>query len=430
MKRFDYRRAGGFAAAALLGASLAGNAWQHTQGKALANALVIQRQREMAEVADAMSAIEVNLGKLLIAAGAAQSVSLLSQTALLARDVESGIARLPIGAQTAGDAMKFAGQMGEYAMTLAAQVSSGSMLTSEDERQIGDLLDACRELSGYISGRGADMYALPLGEADMLLVKEGESPEIPYPSLIYDGPFSDGRISAAPKGLTGERVTREQAREIAARAAGTTTERVLDAADSGGAFEAFGFKARTDRGEIDVQITGQGGHVLWMVPEQAAFSAVRREAECLSAARMWLADMGFGPMETCFTQAYDGMFVVNFAAVQDGVLLYPDQVKVQVSMESGTVVGAECAQYLSAHEYRRALDPALSLEEAKDMVSSKLDIHDIRLCVIPDDGGETLCWEFAGEANGAVYRVYIDAANGEAAEILQVMQAPQGEMAM
>ena len=428
--RFDHRRAAGFALAAVLGASLAGNAWQHTQGKALASALHAQRQREMADIADAMSGIEVNLSKLLVAAGAAQSVSLLSETALLAQHVESGLSRLPLHLDTAADAMKFAGQMGQYAMTLAAQVSAGSMLSGEDKRQITALLDACRALSEYLSGRGQEMYTLSLNEADMLLAEEGEEPGIPYPSLIYDGPFSDGRISAAPKGLTGERVTREQARAVAARAAGTTADRVSDAADSGGAFEAFGFRAQTGHGEIDVQITGQGGHVLWMMPEEAAFSAIKEESACLDAAQVWLADMGFGLMEPCFTQAYDGMFVVNFAAVQDGVLLYPDQVKVQVSMETGTVVGAECTQYLSHHTHRESLEPLILLDEAQDMVSDKLHIRDVRLCLIPDGEGETLCWEFVGEAQGAQYRVYIDGITGEAAEILRVMDTPQGEMAM
>ena len=45
-----------------------------------------------------------------------------------------------------------------------------------------------------------------------------------------------------------------------------------DAADSGGPFEAFGFTAQTDAGALSVQVTGVGAHLLWMMPEQAAYA--------------------------------------------------------------------------------------------------------------------------------------------------------------
>ena len=69
--------------------------------------MAMQQQREMADVIAAMADIEVNLSKLLIASGARQSVSLLGETALLAQHVESGLSRMAVSEQTAGDAMKF-----------------------------------------------------------------------------------------------------------------------------------------------------------------------------------------------------------------------------------------------------------------------------------------------------------------------------------
>ncbi len=429
MKTIDRRSAAGVLAGVLLGASLLGNAVLLTRARALETAMQMQRQREMTDIADAMSDIEINLQKLLIATGARQSAALLSETALLAKHVETGLARLPLDIDAAAGAMKFAGQMGQYALTLAGQVSGGGMITGEDERQIGGMLEACQALSGYLTQNGEQMYSASADVAS--LIPGGEDTAIAYPSLIYDGPFSDGLSGGAPKGLTGERITREQARLVAARAAGTTADRVTDAADSGGAFESFGFAAQTAQGSVNVQITGQGGHVLWMMPERAEFRAEKDEATCLQAARVWLADVGFGEMEPCFVQAYDGMVVANFAAVQDGVLIYPDQVKVQVSMESGTVVGAECTQYLRNHAPRSGLMPDVSMEEAEQMVSGKLDIRSIRLSLIPTDGGgERLCWGVEGEHQGAAYFVFIDAKTGETADILRVVHTQQGEMAV
>ena len=291
--------------ALLLCLSIGVNAVQSPKVNRLKTRLSMERQRELTDVVRAMADIEINLQKLLIASGASQSAQMLGETALLAQHVESGIARLPMSEQTAVDAMKFAGQMGDYVMTLARQVSGGGMISSADETQIEGLLEACQGLNAHLSDIGDTLY-----EEDGRQQEAGSWPDtqllegsgVAYPSLIYDGPFSDGRTDGMPKGLTGDRITREQARQLAARYAGTSVERVTDAADSGGKFEAFGFLAQADEGALSVQVTGQGGHLLWMMPENAAFEARLSQEDCLEAAMDYLAEMGFGEMERCFVQ--------------------------------------------------------------------------------------------------------------------------------
>lgn len=384
-----------------------------------------QNQREVADVVAAMADIEVNLAKLLLASGAPQSISLLGETAILAQHVESGLARLPIGAETTSEAMKFAGQIGQYSLTLAEEISGGRVLTGDDEQQLAGMMAACRALGEQIAGEKLDFRNTKKIAADSW----GES-VIPYPSLIFDGPFSDGRTEGVPKGLSGERVTREQARQQAARFAGVEPEQVRDAADSGGAMEAFGFTADTRNGRLSVQVTGQGGHLLWMMPEQAMFAKTLEVEECLSRAKAYLADVGFGEMEPCFVQQYNGMVVANFAAMQEGVLLYPDQIKVQVSRDTGDVVGAECSMYMMNHTTRKDLTPRVKEEEAQQMLSDRLIVESVRLCIIPQESGEQLCWGFEGTFGGAKYWMFIDARTGEAAEILRVVETPDGETAV
>lgn len=433
MERIRRARLWPAALGALLALSLAANAAQAARSRTLLAAQTAQRQRELADVAAAMADIEINLEKLLIASGAQQSAKLLGETALLAQHVETGLSRLPLGEDAAASAMKFAGQMERYGMALIAQVCGGRMLTAEDERQIEELLLACRALGGRLSELGEAAYAPP-SRADGAGAQDGGlelgDSDIPYPSLIYDGPFSDGRSDGETKGLTGERFTRQMAREAAARYAGVDVSQVRDAADSGGRFEAFGFTAQTPDGPVSVQVTGQGGHLLWMMPERAEFEAALTREACLTRAKQWLSDVGFGEMEACFSQEYGGMTVANFAAVQDGVLLYPDQVKVQVSMRTGAVVGAECTQYLSHHERRELGEPAVALSQAREMLSTKLNVLSSRLCVIPEDDGERLCWGFEGELSGARYWVYVDALTGKSAQILRVIDTPDGEAAV
>ena len=419
--------------------SLAANAYLSAANRRVSAQLGAQRQQALADVVSAMADIEVNLQKLMIASGAPQSVSLLGETALLARHVETGLSQLPMRYEGASDAMKFVGQVGQYALALAVRLSDGSMLSNEDERQLAGMLGACQALNAHLVSVGERIYTEPVeavsaidGDGAMSWAEEaiaGES-AIEYPSLIFDGPFSDARAQGQPKGLTGERVTREMAREAAARYAGVDVSRVRDAADSGGQFEAFGFTAQTDAGALSVQITGMGAHLLWMMPEQAAYMERLSEEECLRCAQEYLIQTGFGEMEPCFVQRYDGMVVANFAAVQDGVLLYPDQVKLQVSMESGAVVGAECMQFLMNHTQRVGLVPTVSEQEAREALSVRLTVLSSRLCVIPDGDRERLCWGFEGSYAGTVYWAFVDANTGEAAQILQVADTQDGELAL
>lgn len=419
--------------------SLAANAYLSAANRRVSAQLGAQRQQALADVVSAMADIEVNLKKLMIASGASQSVSLLGETALLARHVETGLSQLPMRYEGASDAMKFVGQVGQYALALAVRMSDGSMLNNEDERQLAGMLGACQALNAHLVSVGERIYTEPVeavsaidGDGAMSWAEEaiaGES-AIEYPSLIFDGPFSDARAQGQPKGLTGERVTRETAREAAARYAGVDVSRVRDAADSGGQFEAFGFTAQTDAGALSVQITGMGAHLLWMMPEQAAYTERLSEEECLRRAQEYLMQTGFGEMEPCFVQRYDGMVVANFAAVQDGVLLYPDQVKLQVSMESGAVVGAECMQFLMNHTQRVGIVPSVSEQEARNALSVRLTVLSSRLCVIPDGDRERLCWGFEGSYAGTVYWAFVDANTGEAAQILQVADTQDGELAL
>lgn len=422
--------------AVLLCLSVGCNAVQSAKIVSLRTCLLMERQRGLADVARAMADIEINLQKLLIASGASQSAQLLGETALLAQHVQTNISRLPMSMETAADAMKFAGQMGDYVMTLAKQVSDGSMLSSADEAQIESLLAACQGLNRHLTAMNETLYS---DTADNTAAGQGDPwPDaaqldgsgVDYPSLIYDGPFSDGRTDKTPLGLTGERITREQAREAAARYAGTTVDHIRDAADSGGRLEAFGFLAETPEGNVSVQVTGQGGHLLWMMPEMAAFEIKRTQEECLSAAESYLVQMGFGDMERCFVQEYDGMIVANFAALQDGVLLYPDQVKLQISMETGRVVGAECSQYWMNHHPREALRPQIPVEQAQLMLSDRLTVEQARLCVIPVNEQEALCWEFRGVFSGETFYTYIDAHTGKAQEILRIARTQIGDMAI
>jgi germination protein YpeB len=132
-------------------------------------------------------------------------------------------------------------------------------------------------------------------------------------------------------------------------------------------------------------------------------------------------------MEVNYWRRLDGILTVNYAATQNGVLLYPDLIKLQLSMKDGLVVGIEAVNYLNNHKTRTIPEPAIPEADARSRVNPALTIERVRRCIIPLDEGEVQCWEITAALNDDErYLVYVDAQTGVEKTILRIMQDDNG----
>lgn len=410
-----------------------------------AQALEDAYAQRVLETQEHLQAIGLKLGKAPVAADARTQVELLAGISRQADSVVSGLSALPLSHIAMSDTLKFCNQLSEYAMVLALSVAAGQPLTEQETAELVSLESQCALLTGQFATARETMVAesLRLTAQPGVFYAEAQAARRPleqvadpdngmdYPSMIYDGAFSDARHYGSPKALGEGRIDQRQAMEAARAFVGEERVRSVEAApDSGGALASYGVKLTLNDGVVlNAEVTRQGGKMLWMVPEHAAFEPGWTLEECAEAARDFLLDRGYGEMEANHYQVYDGLAVINFVAVQDGVLLYPDLVKVQVRMDTGEVVGLEANNYLMNHTERTGLSPALSGEQALEKASSRLEAGQARLCVIPYREGERLCYEVPGRYEGREYRVYIDAITGEEAEVLMMVDSVGGRMA-
>lgn len=410
-----------------------------------AQALEDAYAQRVLETQEHLQAIGLKLGKAPVAADARTQVELLAGISRQADSVVSGLSALPLSHIAMSDTLKFCNQLSEYAMVLALSVAAGQPLTEQETAELVSLESQCALLTGQFATARETMVAesLRLTARPGVFYAEAQAARRPleqvadpdngmdYPSMIYDGAFSDARHYGSPKALGEGRIDQRQAMEAARAFVGEERVRSVEAApDSGGALASYGVKLTLNDGVVlNAEVTRQGGKMLWMVPEHAAFEPGWTLEECAEAAWDFLLDRGYGEMEANHYQVYDGLAVINFVAVQDGVLLYPDLVKVQVRMDTGEVVGLEANNYLMNHTERTGLSPALSGEQALEKASSRLEAGQARLCVIPYREGERLCYEVPGRYEGREYRVYIDAITGEEAEVLMMVDSVGGRMA-
>lgn len=388
-------------------------------------------QKALFESAELLDGARVNTQKVLISGDASRQQALLSDIARQTTGATDDLAVLPPGDEHLAASIKFVNQVSDYARVLEEKLAQGDPLTTADERNLSSvsqgLGDLTRMLGAALSGLEDGTLVIEpndpaLEKAGLSLPVDGENPEAPYPSLLYDGPFSDATgVDGAP--LTGTPV--DQATAQAALVKFLGEERVQSAQFTGqsnmlgGVYE---FTLETDTGTLTGGVTQAGGRVLYLLPDTVAGETNVSLAECVDLASQFLQSRGFGDMIVSYWQSEQNLVTCNFAAVQEDVILYPDLVKVQVSMGSGLVVGVETGAYLQNHRERNLPAPSLSEETVLASLNPALGVEGIRLALIPTDGGERFCYEIAAtQKDGTGYLLYVDAVSGDEVNILQIV---------
>ena len=394
-------------------------------------------QKAFYETCELTEGMAVNFRKLLVAGEVGQMQALLNETALQTQGALTNLALLPLGQETVAATIKFINQAGDFSAALSRKLGSGGMITEADHATLAELSETASGFSAGMSrllGRYERGEAVFEGEADPAGGAESfvplTNPAAEYPVLLYDGPFSDGRAGDAFKALMGlSELTEPQARQALLAWLGGDAQATFTG-ESAIPVACYEYAVTAGRHKLTAGVTRAGGEVLYLLSDGATDGEKLSRDEAVAAARAFLTSRGYGEMEMSYASAFDGILTVNFAAVQDGVILYPDLVKVQVDLSDGAVVGIEAANYLMNHVRRALPPPALSEADALDRLGDALTPVSARLCVIPEGEGEYLCYEVTATAGEAMFLAYIDAQTGAERELMQVIRDENGALVM
>ena len=387
---------------------------------------------ETCELTEAMS---VNLRKLLVAGEAGQMQHLLGEITRQAQGASGNLAMLPLGEDAVGATLKFINQAGDFADALSVRLASGGAIGSGDYETISMLSE---NAAAFSVGMASLLDKLEKGEAtlDGSRAAGTESlypltnPAAEYPTLLYDGPFSDGATGGEYKFLKDKPdVTAEQARQNLAAYLSNVTE-ITYTGESSIPAACYEFSVTANGYSLSAGVTRQGGQVLYILSNADVTEVNYTAEQLLDTARAFLISRGYGPMEMSYYSRYDGILTVNYAAVQNEVVLYPDLIKVQLSMKDGTVIGVETGNYLMNHVPRTIELPQITEEDALARLAPQLTAMTTRLAVIPVNDSEALCYEIRATDGTDTFLVYIDAMTGTERELMQVVSDESGSLVM
>ena len=153
--------------------------------------------------------------------------------------------------------------------------------------------------------------------------------------------------------------------------------------------------------------------------------------EADSKGKEYLEKRGYTNMKETYYLKQEGIMTINYAYIQDGVVMYPDLIKVKVALDNGDILGIETTGYLNNHTIRNISNVKITKEEAKKTLNSQLNIESEGMAVIPTEWQtEILCYEFKGKVDDTEFLVYINAENGREEDILVIKDTPNGILTM
>ena len=406
----------------------------------LSRQLNADAERSLSTLEACMSSINTNLTKGLYA----NTTPMLSSMAIsLTRDAASAknsLSALPLSDTQLDNMLKFLSQVGAFVSTLDRKLSLGEPITSEERNQLKQLIDVSQKLLSELDTitQGVEDGSVSFKQAGSTLQKsadqsvqidsafgDAEQTITDYPTLIYDGPFSDHILQKESVYLADKpEVTRDEAQEKAAKILKmdkTDLEFVAEEADTTAAY-CF----RHD--DTVIAVTKKGGSLLYMLSSSFVGESTMGYEDARKYAAEFLVQNGFFDMKESYYSISDGICTVNYAYKDGEYICYPDLIKISVSLEDGKILSADCRGYLMNHKARRIPAPTLPAAEAQKNISPLLTVTDTRLAVIPTDGGaEKYTYEFhCKNESGTEFLVYIDTETGFEDDILILLYADDG----
>ena len=403
------------------------------------------------ELVDYVQNVETYLAKSLISSSAEHGAETLTHVWREANLAQAYLSRLPIDSVELEKTAKFLNQVSDYSYSLSRKNINDEELTEEDLNNLEELHGYSVELENTLNQLSADInegrikwdeltkkgtvaFAQEVSNISKSSFSNIEENFHEYSGLIYDGAFSEHMTSGTKKGLTGDNIDEEKAKQIAIDFIGQ--DRVQEISSNGKSENTdiitydFSVKVNNENEEnMNISITEKGGHVLLMNYNRNV------EAETISQDRAnelginFLKSKGIENMKETYFLKQDGIITINYAYTQNDVVIYPDLIKLKIALDNGEIMGIETKGYLNSHEERNIEEVKVSKETAKENLNKNLEIKSENLAIIPTEWKtEVLCWEFKGTVDDTDFLVYINAETGKEEDILVIVDTPNGTL--
>ena len=403
------------------------------------------------ELVDYVDSVEVYLAKSLVSNSPEHGAETLTYVWREANLAQSYLARLPINSTELENTAKFLNQVSDYCYALSRKNINNQELTQEDLDNLKelhnysvDLKNTLNQLSedlnsgriswGELTKKGSPVFAQEVSNISKDSFSNLEENFHEYAGLIYDGAFSEHMTNPERKGLTGEEINEDIAKQKVEEFLGK--EAIKEIKSNGltqnANIESFDFSVEKNDGNTAwISISQRGGHIVMANSTRDVGAEVLTQEQANEVGQKFLESRGIRSMKPTYYLKQNGIVTINYAYYQDNVTVYPDLIKLKVALDNGEILGMETTGYLNSHTQRTFATPKVSQDEAREKINKNLDITSEGLAMIPTEyQTEILCWEFKGKVEDREFLVYINVETGKEEDVLVILETPNGTLTM
>lgn len=392
--------------------------------------------------------VEVDLAKLLVTSTPKMSAVTLADIWKQANLAKECLEQIPVGQNSMANASKYLTQVSDFSYTLMKQNISDIKLTEDEYEKLKHIYENSSKLSSKMSDIYDDLNAgrikwdelekignekLPDNDVSNSISEVGKTFQN-YEGLIYDGAFSDHLLSSEPKFLSQKEISEDDAKKYIEEVIlnDEKIDKIEFKGESNGKIELYNFDVTLDsKQKRTISITKNDCKLYLMIGDKKVKEENISVDEAKKRGMEFLNKLGIDNMIETYYQKTENMIVINYAATQDGVILYPDLIKVKISLDDGKVYGVEAAGYIFNHTTRNNLKPSISQEKAKSILNSSIKIISSDMALIPtESNSEILTYEFKGKIDNREFLIYINADNAREEKVLLVIDNKNGVLTM
>ena len=415
--------------------------FQYKEASELRYLREIEYNRVFSELTEYVDDLEISLLKGQIVTSPQQIAKLSSELYRQASGAKANLALLPMGGNQLEKTNEFLSQVGEYANSISFKMLRGEKMSEEEVQTLKNLANYAaslrngfdRTLLGINDGRISfeeekNRLVSAINGSETVMTNELMAMEEEfhnYPSLIYDGPFSQHLTLKESVFTEGKpEITQKQAISLARKFIGNGK---CETTQVGGKLPAISVKSEN----VTLEYTKNGGILLLLMKDRQPDEEKLGIDEAKKKAEAFLRENGFDSMKESYYDNREGSIIINYAYEQNGYTVFPDLVKVKVALDNGEILGFESRGYIMNHIYRNIPDPKITEKDALKNINPALKAERISMAVIPlESGGEACCYVIRGKVSEKNFLVFVNTQTGYVEDMQILIETPGGILAV
>jgi len=409
---------------------------EHKEKQALLLKAENQYQRAFHDLSDHMNRIQDELGKSLAVNSKQQLTPALTETWRMASEARNDIGQLPLSLMPLNKTMEFISDVGNYSYQVAVRNENKQALNEQEWQTLQKLYTRSKEIENQLADLQTAVITKNLRwmDAETALAQTDKKTD----NQIVDGframektveqqkPLSFGptmdrmKVNSKldAKTLTGNDVTPEQAASMIQKWRGLDSTKNISVKRNGKGelYPSYSITyTAPDKHKEFFEMTVKGGNITWFMNQRQVGNESLDLAQGENFAVNWLKAHGIDASAVVKTETYDNVGVYEVVGLKNGVRIYPDEVTVEVALDTGEVVGLNARDYVFHHKQNRSIPQTkVTKAKAQKMVSSKVQVQESNLALVLNDAKqEELAYEFIGTMDQDTFKIYISAIDGQ-----------------